>query len=218
VPPSNERKLSLEKQLLRYEASREKLLPFLTGRGLGAAAIDRFRLGYVEPSEEDRRAIWHRLAIPYLTPSGVVQLRFRCLDPHHTKGQDAGRCPKFLGEAGEQVTLYNAQAVLDSPAVLFMCEGEPDVWAVETLTGHSAVGIPGARSWVKHPYWARVFTGFDRIILPADGDDAGHELAEAVTKSLPEVHVVRLPDGDDAGSVLARDVEEFLSRCGLDHG
>lgn len=216
MPPSTEQKHSLEARQARHDQQRPKLHPYLTGRGLdGPEVADRYRLGYVEPSELDPARYWHRMAIPYLTPTGIVQIRYRCLLPHHAKGQDDGGCPKFLGDPGAEVTLYNAAATLNTTGVLFIAEGEPDVWAIETLTGFPAVGIPGALSWGKHPYWARCFVNFDRLILPADGDDAGNNLATVVAKSLPEVHVVRLPAGDDANSVLARDLSEFLRRCGL---
>jgi len=216
VPPSTAQKHSLEEKLLRYEISaQQKLLPYLHGRGLGDAARERFRLGYVEPSELDARMYWHRLAIPYLTPTGVVQIRYRCLDQHHDAGQDAGRCPKFLGPPGQEVTLYNAQATLTAGSVLFLTEGEPDTWAIETLLGYPAVGIPGAESWKAHPYWARCFVNFPLIILPADGDEAGNNLATAVAKDLPETRIVHLPDGEDANSILAHDPDEFLKRVGL---
>lgn len=218
MPPSSERKLSLEARLQRHQQHATSLLPSLTDRGLGAAALEQFRLGYVEPNELDDRLMWHRMAIPYLTPTGVVQIRYRCINAHHDEGMDPGKCPKYWGEAGQEVTLYNAQATLRPSPVCFLTEGEMDAIAVQTLTGYPAVGIPGARSWSKHPYWARVFVGFDRLILPADGDEAGMELAKAVAADLPELQVVRLPDGDDANSVLARDPDEFLRRCGLAGG
>lgn len=213
MPPSTAQKRSLEERLRRYEQNQHLLLPYLTGRGLGAAAAEQFRLGLVGPDEDDRR-LHGRMAIPYLTPTGVVQIRYRCLDAHHGSGEP-GRCPKYWGEAGTEVTLYNARATLRSSPTVFITEGEMDAVAIQSITGYPAVGIPGAKAWARHPYWARCFVGFDRLILPADGDDAGVELAEAVRADLPEVHVVRLPDGDDANSVLARDPDEFLRRCSL---
>lgn len=211
-PPSTEQKHSLEARLRRYEQHRPQLLPSLTARGLGAGAAERFRLGYVEPSPEDPARLWRRMAIPYLTPTGVVQIRYRCTLNHDCKVEG---CPKYLGDAGQQVTLYNAQATLDTSDVLFLTEGELDAVAIESLIGRPAVGIPGARAWAAHPYWARCFVNFARLILPADGDEPGAELAAAVAKSLPEVTVVQLPDGDDANTVLARSVPEFFERCGL---
>lgn len=216
MPPSSAQKRSLGEKLLRFEAAGQtSLLPYLAGRGLGAVARERFRLGYVEPADDIQRRYWHRLAIPFCTPTGVVQIRYRCLDPHHDKGQDAGRCPKFLGDEGVEVTLYNAAATLTAGRVLFLTEGEPDTWAIETLAGYPAVGIPGAQAWKAHPYWARCFVNFPLLILASDGDDAGDQLSAAVAHDLPETRIVRLPDGDDANSLLARDPDEFFRRCGL---
>lgn len=212
MPPSQEQKHLLETRQSRYDQYRQKLRPYLTARGLGEAAANRFRLGYVEPSDADQRRYWHRMAIPYLTPTGVVQIRYRCISGHN---HNAENCPKYLGDTGAEVTLYNAHAVLESPRVLFITEGEMDAVAISTLAGHAAVGVPGAQAWGKHRYWARCFVGFERLIFAADGDDAGEQLARAITKDLPEVHVVRLPDGEDANSVLAGGVDDFLERCGL---
>lgn len=217
MPPSPAQKRSAEERLRRYEAAdKTSLLAYLHGRGLGAAVADRFRLGYVAPERDTPRQFWHRMAIPYLTPTGVVSLRYKCLAPHHDKtlGIDPGGCPKMLGETGDELTLYNASAVLHERGPVFLCEGEPDVWAITTLYGSPAVGIPGAEAWAKHSYWARCFVGLD-LILPADGDKPGRDLAAAVKRDLPETRVVQLPDGDDALSVLARDPDEFAGYCGL---
>ena len=202
--PSTARKLSWEESLRRYEAHGTTLLPYLGGRGLGVAALERFRLGYVEPAEDVDRRYWNRLVIPYLTPKGVVQLRYRSLD---------GAEPKYLSEPGVTPTLYNASAVL-GPGPIFLTEGEFDAIAIETILGRPAVAVPGAQAWAAHRYWARCFVGHD-LIFPADGDEAGRQLAAAVTKDLPETHVVHLPDGRDVNDLLAHDPDDFLRRCGL---
>lgn len=215
MPPSKEQIRSLEKRQQRHDLHREQILGYLTARGLDAAAADRFRLGYVEPNEEDPKRYWHRLAIPYITPAGIVQIRYRCILPHHEKGQDDRGCPKYLGDSGAETTLYNAQTTIDATRIIFLTEGEMDAIAVESIAGYPAVGIPGANAWGKHPHWPRCFVGIEQVILPADGDEAGAKLAGAVARSLPEVKIIELPPGDDANAVLARDPEEFASRCGL---
>jgi DNA primase len=207
VLPSSAQKASLEARLLRFESARSRLQPYLEGRGLAEAAADRFRLGYVEPSDDEPKRYWHRMAIPYLTPTGVVQIRYRRLVEDDS--------PKYLGDPGCEVTLYNAHATLNARGPVFLCEGEMDTVAVMSLSGYPAVGIPGAQQWKAHPHWARCFVGLHQLILPADGDTAGHALADAVRHDLPEVTVVRLPDGDDCNSVLARDPDEFRARCGV---
>lgn len=202
--PSTAQRRSLEERLSRYEQNGTTLLPYLAGRGLGVAALERFRLGYVAGAGDADAPYVGRLAIPYLTPAGVVQIRYRALD---------NREPKYLSAPGVKPTLYNASAVLNRGPI-FLTEGEFDAIAVETLLGRPAVGIPGSQQWTAHPYWARCFVGHD-LILPADGDRAGRELAEAVLKTLPETRVVQLPDGEDANSVLQRDPDDFARRCGL---
>jgi hypothetical protein len=211
MPPSPEQRRSLEEQLLRYESHRPKIQAYLDGRGLAGAA-ERFRLGYVEPADDVPVRYWNRLVIPYLTPTGVVQLRYRCVGAHDCKERNHG---KYLGDAGVDVTLFNASAVLTGRDPVVLTEGEFDAIAVEALTGLPAVGIPGAQAWGKHPYWSRCFVGHD-LILPADGDDAGMSLADAVKADLPDVKVVRLPDGHDCNSVLlAEGRAGFLARLGL---
>ena len=74
--PSTAQKLLLEERLRRFESARSQLLPYLAERGLGEDAADRFRLGYVEPGSDEPRRYWGRMAIPYLTPTGVVRSVF----------------------------------------------------------------------------------------------------------------------------------------------
>lgn len=210
MPPSPEQKRSLEEQLLRYEASRPKILGYLAGRGLEGAA-ERFRLGFVEPHEDNPVRFWNRLALPYLTPTGVTQIRYRCIADHDCKERQH---PKYLSDAGVEVTLFNASAVLDGRTPVILTEGEFDAIAVEHIAGLPAVGVPGVQAWGKHPFWARCFVGHD-LILPADGDDAGQLLVDAVKADLPDTKIVRLPDGDDCNSVLVRDPAEFRDRLGL---
>jgi hypothetical protein len=210
VPPSTAQKLSVEKLVQRFELSQSRILGYLRGRGLDGAA-ERFRLGFVEPADDVPRQYWNRMAIPYLTPTGPVQIRYRCIADHDCK--DRG-CSKYLGDKGQEVTLYNPGTVLDATGPVVLTEGELDAVAVETIAGLPAVGIPGSQAWKRHPYWARAFVGLD-LILFADGDAAGDDLAATIAADLPELRVVRAPDGDDANSVLARDPQDFLHRCGL---
>jgi DNA primase len=211
MPPSPEQKRSLEALVQRFEQSpnRSQTLDYLRGRGLADAA-ERFRLGFVDPADDVDRRYWNRMALPYLTPNGPVQIRFRCIAEHDCK--DRG-CAKYLGDKGVEVTLFNPGTLLDASGPVILCEGELDAVAVETIAGLPAVGIPGSQAWKRHPYWARCFVGLD-LILAADGDAAGEDLAATVAADLPELKVVRLPDGDDANSVLARDPEDFRRRLG----
>jgi hypothetical protein len=210
VPPSTAQKRSVEAMVQRFESSRDKIQGYLTGRGLAGAA-ERFRLGYVDPADDVDRRYWHRMAIPYLTPTGPVQIRYRCVQAHDCKARG---CSKYLGDKGVEVTLYNPGTLLDAVGPVVLCEGELDAVAVETIAGLPAVGIPGSQAWKRHPYWARCFVGLD-LILFADGDAAGDDLAATIAADLPELRVARAPEGHDANSVLQRDPADFLRRCGL---
>jgi len=210
VPPSTAQKHSLEALVQRFEQSQSQLRPYLTGRGLADAA-EKFRLGFVDPADDVDRRYWNRMAIPYVTATGPVQIRYRCIAEHDCK--DRG-CSKYLGDKGVEVTLYNASTLLDATGPVVLCEGELDAVAVETIAGLRAVGVPGSQAWKRHPYWARCFVGLD-LILFADGDAAGDDLAATIAADLPEIRVVRAPDGDDANSVLARDPADFARRLGL---
>jgi hypothetical protein len=210
VPPSTAQKHSLEALVQRFEQSQSRLQDYLTGRGLAGAA-ERFRLGYVDPADDVDRRYWNRMAIPYLTATGPVQIRYRCIAEHDCKERG---CSKYLGDKGVEVTLYNASTLLDARGPVVLCEGELDAVAVETIAGLRAVGVPGSQAWKRHPYWARCFVGLD-LILFADGDAAGDDLAATIAADLPEIRVVRAPQGEDANSVLHRDPDDFARRCGL---
>lgn len=210
--PSSDARSLLDTRSREYEANREQVLAYLTTRGIPDVAAERYRLGIVEGHPDE----WlnGRLSIPYLTPSGVLQLKYRCLRGHDCK---AAGCPKFLYDGGNQLFLYNGHAALEASPLIFVTEGEPDTWAIETLTGYPSVAIPGASAWVKNRYWARVFTAHRRVILPADGDRAGKELADAMSADLPQLQVARMPNELDANDVLRTEgVEAFLSRCSIE--
>lgn len=209
---SLEQKQFAELQCQRYKQHQTSLSPYLDGRGLAGAA-ERFRLGVVPAGPDDNARFHGRMSIPYLTPSGIVGWKYRCVQPHNCKDLDH---PKYDQPAGQKQNLYNAHAVLRGGDTIFLTEGELDTIAIETLTGFPSVGCPGAQQWKAHSYWGRVFNGFDRVIIPADGDKAGREFADTVAHLLPEAVVVQLPDGEDANSLLAKDRAEFLRRCGVE--
>jgi DNA primase len=218
--PSSAQRASLVERQRRYQAhDRATLLAYLASRGLDEATTDRYGLGIV-PSSEDRAEIAGRLAIPYLTPAGPLGMKFRCIDPVHGdhKGDEAGKCPKYIGDPGFHPPLYNAGSLLEDSDIAFICEGEIDALTVHALTGYPAVGVPGVSQW-KHAdngFWPRCFSAFDRVIVPADGDKAGQDLAKTIARDIQETSVVYLPAGTDCNSFI-RDhgPAEFLRKCDL---
>lgn len=192
----------------------EQAWDYLTiSRGLPTEAIERFRLGVVD--EHPISAMIGRLCIPYITASGIVSVKFRCARPHDCK--EAGH-PKYLHNEGSEPTLFNSSATLRSAPVIFITEGEIDAIAVQSLAGLPAVAVPGAQMWDKHKYWARCFTAFPLVVIPADGDSAGKQLAKAIGRDLAQLRVVHMPNGADANDVLRTEgVAGFMKRCDLEN-
>lgn len=200
-------------QLGWASASSTSCLAHLTGRGLAAYAT-RYRLGAVAEPLPGHEGMRGRLAIPYITPAGVVHMKFRCVEDHDCK---AAGCAKYLGAAGAGNRLYNARAVLAARDLVVICEGEFDAMSVSGPCGVPAVGYPGVKAWLdaKSAHWPRVFTGLD-VVVVADGDKPGVEGAKAVAKSIEGSKVVQMPPGSDANSVIATEgPEAFKGRLGL---
>ncbi len=95
-----------------------------------------------------------KLAIPYLTPSGVVDIRFRSLN------NDNG--PKYLSRPGASTHIFNVQALNQDADMLVICEGELDT-IIATQVGFAAVGLPGANNW--KPFYSRVLADWEKIML-----------------------------------------------------
>ncbi len=146
-----------------------------------------------------------KLAIPYLTPSGVIDIRFRSLN------NDSG--PKYLSRPGASTHIYNVQALNDDTDFLVICEGELDT-IIATQVGFSAVGLPGANNW--KPFYSRVLADWEKIMLFCDGDNAGKEMAKTITRELDNVFPVFMPDNCDVNDVfLAEGAEGLRKRVGV---
>ena len=145
-----------------------------------------------------------RLSIPYLTPRGCVTIRFRTL----TDG------PKYMSRAGDSIRPYNVLALHRPSPVLLVTEGELDAVAAETYTGYPAIGIPGAQAF--KPHFSLMLEDYQRVIVLADGDDAGKELGRKVCASLDNAISVPMPEGMDVTDVVLKEGPESLKqRAGL---
>lgn len=206
---------SLDQRSRRYEKNADLAADYLKARGFGDLATDavaEFRLGVVD--EHPLGYLVGRLSIPYVTASGIIGLKYRCMADHDCKTE---KCAKYLYDDGEEPRLYNASATLRTAPLIFLTEGELDAVAVATFTGFPACAIPGAQMWAQHRYWARCLSPFRLVILPADGDAAGKTLAKAVGTDVPQLRVVHMPEGRDASDVLASEGSDgFLRRCELE--
>lgn len=179
---------------------------YLDGRGFDPALADTFRLGVVPhdpPAGFEQYT--GRLAIPYLTPTGVVDVRFRSL---------GGDSPKYMSRPGTAGRIYNVGAFQRGGSFLAVCEGEIDAMTADGMAGIPCVGIPGANGW--KPLWARAFQDYDTVFVLCDGDDPGREFGKRVRKDVENAVVVHLPEGTDVNSIVtSQGVDALREKVGL---
>ena len=152
---------ALEAALVGYERALPMVEGYLSGRGITPDVARCYRLGYVAEPVVGHEHYVGRLAIPYLTPAGVVDLRFRAV---------AGDGAKYLSRPGAQPTLYNVAGLHRATDRVVVCEGEMDTIVMDGVVGLPAVGCPGVQLW--QAYYARLFADFTRVYVLGDGDDA----------------------------------------------
>lgn len=210
APLSRSLKASLEKSAATYHSQLdESALAYLADRGLAIDhVIETHRLGVVRSPLPGHERYAGRLAIPYIGPKGnVYDVRYRCLEDHDHKDSEV-KCPKYLGEDGVTTRMFNTRALLAETDYIFVCEGEMDAVTI-TACGWPAVAVPGANNWKEHH--GRVLAGFARVVVLADGDDAGRKLGDAVRRSLPVTcQVMVVTEGEDVNSLYAKGGKEAL--------
>jgi len=197
VPSPSQRKSLVDRVLMYNEQLKSPdgapLLEYLTTeRGLSMETIDRFLLGAaVNPDvlDEDARGM---IAVPYLTPTGPVALRFR-RPPHKDDG------PKYWQPSGSVNTLFNTPGLLASEDWVAITEGEIDCITL-AQAGIPAVGIPGASAW--RDYFDLLFEGYAEVLICGDNDDsgAGRQFVTKIAKLVPGPRIVMMPAGHDINS------------------
>jgi hypothetical protein len=168
-----------------------------------------FTLGCVPRGDEYQ----DRLSIPYFTPTGVVAIKYRCVDPVHGDHKTVS-CVKYLNESGCGVHLYNAQALVGAVDTVVLTEGELDAVTVQAFCGVPAVAYPGVDTWKKSPHWRLCFEAVGEVVVVADGDKVGKDAARRVAENIGlTARVVDMPDGFDANSFIAQQgTNEFMRR------
>lgn len=180
----------LEKAVTHYQKSISKAEEYLASRGLSLVDADTVRLGLVEEPLPGHEQFTGRLAIPYITPSGVVDIRFRAIGHQE---------PKYMGMPGSQTRLYNVNALLSAGDIIAVTEGEIDAITLNYKCGIPSIGVPGANSWKKH--YSRILQDFEKVYIFADGDQAGSEFARKVAQEVQGVTIINLPEGQDVNSL-----------------
>lgn len=185
---------ALEDATRTYEAqlTEEALSYLLDVRGLDDATVTSARLGFVAEPEAGHERFVGMLSLPYVTPSGVVAIKFRRLDD--------GK-PKYDAPAGQKPRLYNVRDLGSRSPDIAICEGELDALVLSGMVGIPAVGLPGTATWADHH--PRCFADFERVLIVCDNDDKedgsnpGQAFAARIAKTLPQAAVRQPPPGLD---------------------
>lgn len=184
----------LDRATTKYAASIFQAEDYLKSRGIPLEVARLVSLGVVAEPEVGHEAFTGRLSIPYITKTGVVDLRFRSLNPAVE--------PKYMGMTGAETKMYNVLDVERAGDFIGVCEGEIDTLTISRCVGIPCVGVPGANSWKKH--YTRLLADFERVFVFADGDQPGTEFARSLARELP-VTIIQLPDGQDVNSMFVQE-------------
>lgn len=195
---SEEQRKLLEMATKQYEASISLAEGYLASRGLSLLDARKHRLGVVANPIVGHEYYEGRLSIPYITPAGVVDIRFRAINHEE---------PKYLGLPGAETRLYNVKSYFEASDYIAICEGEIDTITLSSMN-IPAIGIPGVKGIKRHYY--KVFSDFPTIYVFADGDQAGRDFAKDLAKKLSGVVIINMPDGEDVNSMYTKHGEEWF--------
>lgn len=202
---SVELRKSLQQAAEKYHSQLGPAVPYLMARGVTQETAATRLLGFVAEPEIGHEQYRGRLAIPYVTPSGVIDIRFRALD------SDEGA--KYLTRPGASSHMYNVPAFQEDVDVIAICEGEFDTM-IASQCGVTAVGIAGANNWKD--WYHRAFRDYRRVLVLTDGDSAGRELGKRIAQQIDVAVVVPMPDGMDVNEfVQAHGAQALRERVGV---
>jgi DNA primase len=190
----------------RYAGTIELAKEYLSSRHLSVEEANIFHLGVVADPLPGHELYKGRLAIPYITPSGVVDIRFRAM---HNED------PKYMGLVGAKTTMFNTKACFVADKYICVTEGEFDCIMMGVKTQHPTIGIPGANNW--KPHYAKILDDFEIVIVLADGDAAGLEFGKKISRELGNVNIISMPEGEDVNSMMVKRgsdwIDERINEC-----
>lgn len=207
APNSPHRKRMLLQSARSYrEQLDDTTRAYLHSRGFDDAMISHAGFGLAAEPVPDHMTARGMLSIPYITPGGGIKaIRFRCVATDHDCKEEGH--PKYWGESDVRTGLYNSRDLLSPSETLAVCEGELDAATISGAGILPAVAVPGAQAWGNH--FSRMMAGFSKVVLLADGDKAGKDLASKFRRALPSSGRVIL-----CGYQGATDVNEIFVKHG----
>jgi DNA primase len=196
---------SLEAAAKNYYSDVADIKDYLEGRGVDGATCAMYRLGYVKTPEVGHEQFRGRLAIPYLTPAGVVGMRFRRIE------DEPDGPPKYLGMDGVKTGMFGVLALQHATGnTIAITEGEIDAMILTSRCGIPAVGVPGAQNW--KPHYSRCLQDFERVLVFCDGDKPGREFGKVIAREIRGATTIHLPDGEDVNSIFMSEGADALKR------
>nr|WP_306428151.1 toprim domain-containing protein [Brevibacterium sp. 68QC2CO] len=142
------------------------------------------------------------LTIPYITVTGIVDIRFRRPPESESKA-------KYKSLPGSTPRLFNATATLNPSDTIFVAEGEGDAMVLAQC-GLNAVGVPGASNWSRK--FALTLAGFKDVCICRDNDAAGEKLAGNIAKDIEASRTVVFDEKDVTDFYLAHGREALLEK------
>jgi len=128
---------------------------------------------------------------------GPVGFTFRCIREHYCKEDN---CPKYLQMDGQEVGFFNVLSLDSDEEVAHVCEGEIDAITLSQVVSGPVLALSGVSKWKPHfPYH---LTGFDRVVVWADGDKAGQSMAATFRQHVSNADIVQMPTGEDVNSLF----------------
>ena len=196
---AEQKRLLTESAHKYHEALTPQAASYLTSRGITKEVAATFLLGsVVEPSAGHEHATG-RLSIPYITPSGVVGIKFRSL---------GDSTPKYLWPTGQKIGLFNVSDLHRYSDTIAICEGEIDTIILSSFAGIPAVGVAGVSQW--KPWFPKLFEPYSRILIFADNDvkedgrNPGQELAGRIKEDLNTATVIQLEPNLDVNDTYLK--------------
>jgi DNA primase len=163
------------------------------------------QLGSISPSHDPNGVIAYfrehavtfeiaqKYRLGYVTTAGVVSVNYRALGD--TK-------PKYLKPHGQKARLFNAKAYFEADDAIGLSEGEMDAIAATEHLGIPTMGVPGATNF--DPLWLPLFKDFQRVLIFADGDEAGSTFANETAELIGwRARIVTCAPGEDVSSMCA---------------
>lgn len=206
--PSRSSRMFLDQATVAYQEQGSRsatLSDYLSSRGISADVSEQFSLGLCSDPLPGHERFRGAVSIPYLTPTGVVGMKFRMLD---------GGDKKYDAPAGQEHRLFNVAALWSRHiGYVIVCEGEFDTIVTAGVCGLNAVGINGTNGWKE--WFPLCLEGFRNVFILMDNDDDkpdginyGQDAAKKISMSMPDARILRLP--------ISGDVNEFVLERGPD--